>query len=816
MNAPASIPRHAAALPPESFEQLRAEGLRLLRDLSGATWTDHNLHDPGITILEQLCYALTDLAYRADFPLADHLAGPRDKIHYKALALQPPHQVFPCRATTGADQRRWLLDQVEGLDDALLQTNEPDGLVNMVLELSQADAAAGDTRIAQAQRAYRAQRNLCEDLAGDVAPLREQMCELHAQIEIGGQRDAAELLAEIYDRCASHVAQTVRLRSLREELADGLPLEEIYAGPATQHGFIDRRDLDPNPQQLLFVGELAERIAQVDGVRELREFALYEGGARVAGSLPWHGPGWVLRLRVPGGDGDPEPMHVLLTRRGHPVPVALADMRSKYRDRRAAGRASRAHLKANQNADAVAALPRGTHRDLAHYLSVQEHFPAVYGLGRRGLPPSASVLRRVQVEQLRGYLALFEQVMAHGAQQLQHQRQLFSLRLAPNRSYWWQVLGDAQVSGLEALYLQPREGIEAHACAPFDPWADRKNRVLDHLLALYGESWAQDSLRQTLGHLDDAEADRLLLRAKAALLRLVATRGADRGGAFDDARPSWNRTDNTCVLQRRLNLLLGFGHQHSRPLTQAILQRHAGLGAAGAALALDSDELARSTAVPRADPEARPAPRQDGPRGGVLNADWLHSGVRRERYRVVPPKPDRPGPWRLLLLSGTPGHGWVLGEHADAAAAAAAAGRLRRALLHSSHDSEGLHLVEHVLLRPRRSDAPARRLEVPPGFHALRLSVVLPAWTVRTREPNFQRFAEDTLRINSPAHVAARCLWLDFDRMVRFETRWQEWLAARIADCAAAGADTAAADRLERAACDVIESLLDAPGAGHA
>ena len=40
---------------------LRQEGIRWLEQLAGDQWTDFNTHDPGITILEQLCYALTDL-----------------------------------------------------------------------------------------------------------------------------------------------------------------------------------------------------------------------------------------------------------------------------------------------------------------------------------------------------------------------------------------------------------------------------------------------------------------------------------------------------------------------------------------------------------------------------------------------------------------------------------------------------------------------------------------------------------------------------------------------------------------------------------
>ena len=52
------------------FAALRTEGIRLLQELCGRSWTDYNLHDPGVTILEQLCYALTDLMYRAELRAA--------------------------------------------------------------------------------------------------------------------------------------------------------------------------------------------------------------------------------------------------------------------------------------------------------------------------------------------------------------------------------------------------------------------------------------------------------------------------------------------------------------------------------------------------------------------------------------------------------------------------------------------------------------------------------------------------------------------------------------------------------------------------
>ncbi|HVU55775.1 MAG TPA: hypothetical protein VHD83_12015 [Puia sp.] len=47
------------------FNDLREEGMELLRQRAGSIWTDHNLHDPGITILESLCYAFTELILKS-------------------------------------------------------------------------------------------------------------------------------------------------------------------------------------------------------------------------------------------------------------------------------------------------------------------------------------------------------------------------------------------------------------------------------------------------------------------------------------------------------------------------------------------------------------------------------------------------------------------------------------------------------------------------------------------------------------------------------------------------------------------------------
>jgi hypothetical protein len=57
------------------FDKLREIGINRIQALSKSNWSDYNLHDPGITTLETLCYAITDLGYRLTFDMQDLLAS---------------------------------------------------------------------------------------------------------------------------------------------------------------------------------------------------------------------------------------------------------------------------------------------------------------------------------------------------------------------------------------------------------------------------------------------------------------------------------------------------------------------------------------------------------------------------------------------------------------------------------------------------------------------------------------------------------------------------------------------------------------------
>lgn len=100
--------------PSLDFEGLRTEGIRHLEHLATEVWTDYNAHDPGITLLELLCYAITDLGYRTRMlPVADLMADPqRDYKPWFTAA-----EVLPNAPVTGLDYRKLLID-VKGVKNA--------------------------------------------------------------------------------------------------------------------------------------------------------------------------------------------------------------------------------------------------------------------------------------------------------------------------------------------------------------------------------------------------------------------------------------------------------------------------------------------------------------------------------------------------------------------------------------------------------------------------------------------------------------------------------------------------------------------------
>jgi hypothetical protein len=101
----------------QDYQFLRKKGLNYIELLSNKLWTDFNAHDPGITILEVLCYAITELGYRSNFDIKDILTEESGTINNGTFF--PGSEILTNAPLTPLDYRKNLID-IKGVNNAWL------------------------------------------------------------------------------------------------------------------------------------------------------------------------------------------------------------------------------------------------------------------------------------------------------------------------------------------------------------------------------------------------------------------------------------------------------------------------------------------------------------------------------------------------------------------------------------------------------------------------------------------------------------------------------------------------------------------------
>ena len=784
--APAVIARHVDD-DPFAYAALRQQAIALAQMLSGESWTDFNYHDPGVTLLEALCFALTEGVFSAGQPLVDQLTAPDGRIHYHRLGLHEAEDILPCRPCTAMDYMCYLLDRVPGALQAHAAMPDGDGLWRLGLEVTTAQTTGAAAATA---RAYWAQRNLGEDISDLPQVLQPRWCSLQLDLSVEGTRAPEEILAELVARCAEHIDAAPRRESLSERLdggeGDTRQLADVFDGPRVRRGWVSTKSLLADQDQRVYFSDLARLAHAVEGVCEIRSISLSVEGAENDGeALLRRQDNRVLRLRWPDTPSDVADWRI--ARYGTPIALAIVPLLHRLEDLWRAS--SRAATEAASMGDVSLARPTGRCVPVEPYVSLFRQLPAIY---RERFEARFAGMDAAAADQFRAYLVLLEQWLAHGAAQTDYLRELYTIGAGPRPSYAWQVLGDAHIPGVAALYAATPERIGADVYAPADAALDRRGRVLDHLLALHGEGCEQGSIRP-FGWYFDAEAwRRHLFECKRQMVLRIAMLTRDRHGAIDYSRRSLGRRGNTCPLQQRVCLLLAFRHHHDHLLMAPM--RQAGLRLAG--------EQARFATVAVAPAESHPLTLWGAGRGRAVErlGEGLDGAARVLAHlfpalnlQALPPAllrsavhPDRyyqTGTDMLCVGPDERGRWWPLRLRSARISLPVAAICLHEFACRLQLECEGMHMVEHVLLRPRGNSAVAAK--VSDDFYRYRLSAVFPGWTARGRDPSFRRIAEDTLRLSTPAHLRVQAIWLDAGAMARFERCYAAWLDARQAHCAA-------------------------------
>ena len=619
-----TIPKEISTEFGRDYAWLREAGLNHIESLTSKLWTDYNEHDPGITILELLCWVITDLGYRSAMPIEDILASDDHndkKMHEQFLSAI---NILPTAPVTANDYRK-LFVRIEGVRNAWMQrshhpviTNykkqplemryanpgesanpskelefELNGLYNVLLDLEESHKGKLPEITKKLRSIYHHFRDLCEDLV-DVTEVPTQEIVVCSEIELDPKADPEGVWAAIVYAIDAYLSPEINFYSLEEMLEKGKPTEEIFEGPVFDYDKIPLTgnvDVDKNETPKVFA---KKGFVDNDEIKNssLREEVRLSDIIRIIMNI--HGVKLIKNIQFGFCGCDEKDITkinkimetnqwLLCVKSGHkPVLCLNNSVFNFYKD------IIPIELKRTQADILLQALndkfkkdneskftedlpmPSGEYRDIKSYYTLQNHFPETYGIGQVGLPDTASTKRKSLAKQLKAYLLFYDQVLADYFSQLSNVKVLLSANSEVKKTYFNNAVrglkDDAAIFPKAANWENTIDKLMKEA--RLDNYVERKNKFLDHLLARFSEQFNEYVF--LLHRIYGNDFDNAIIRHKRDFYRDYTNMSAFRADALDyyNKKTAAQLLLNVSGMEKRISRLLGFNHYKRQKLSQ--------------------------------------------------------------------------------------------------------------------------------------------------------------------------------------------------------------------------------------------------------
>jgi hypothetical protein len=663
-----------------------------------------------------------------------------------------------------------------------------------------------------AKKTLHESRNLCEDFLKIETVMDEEVA-ICCDIDVRPDTDMEQVQAQVFYLIENHLNPSVNFYLLKELLAKGIVVDEIFQGPKLNHGFIDTKELEAtNLREVIYTSDIINLLMDIPGVLSVRNFMLTKydkNGDVVKGQS---GLKWCMHL---------SPQHkpvlsinrskIIFYKNNFPFLATYAEIRDTLKLLRAGK--ERPKLKGQQD---DLPLPSGDYHVLEDYYSIQNDFPQTYGISAPGLPLSATALRKAQAKQLKGYLLFFDQVLADFFSQLSNAKHLLSLENI-KQTYYSQFLetiphidpvykkDSASNSILKTIYT----GQDSTVTSANKEWKklveneiefeERRNQFLDHLLARFAEGFNEYVLMMYSINYKDRTAKSLksekLIQNKIDFLKEYPVISYERGKAFNyfsldknnkiDETKLWD-TDNVSGLEKRASKLAGIKNYYRRFLSCI---KNIEIAAIQENVVENGMELLKTYYT-------FTIKNKNG--DVLLPGKKFESGA--EIEKIVVELANLLSDKVNYLYDATSQKIEVINSASNVVAvssttysAKADADKIIRQFekefSEDCPDAEGMLLIEHILLRPRQEDFQLMNVcldkdcefcgeEDPYSFRA---SIFLPYWP-EAFSVNFRTYFEQMIRTEAPAHVMLKVCWLNNTQMRELEIIYKAWISA-LAGC---------------------------------
>lgn len=569
---PKSIKKNRVLPESMDFRGLKREGIEHIQNLSGKIWTDYNEHDPGITILENLCFALTELGYKSNFSIPDLFFSANGEEREFTKTFYKPTEVLPASPITINDYRKLLIDNINEVKNAWLVPKKQSSLgakitglyeVLLLLDEEKYDRAYITQKV---MTLLNANRNLCEDFES-IKILEPDQISIEADISISPNSVGEAIIARIISKLLDHFAPQISLYNLDEMMARGYQYEDAFNNPPVENGFVLDSELERsslNRVSKLFKSDLIKIISETEGVEEVINFALFKNGKEIATELIQLDEYKVPHLDIPKIIKSKSISLYAGEILYHPDEDVIQYTLDTIRNR------DSIHHKRYIDLDIEDAVSTKDKAEIEYYYSIQNSFPRNYGITDFGLMGKISDRRKAQVKQLRGYLFVYEQIMANYLSQLVNVDKLLSADEDLNQTYFHQSL--EYLNGFEDIIGDPKEFEDKFNVIlnNYDHKFERRNRFLDHLLARFGEEFLSEAYSAI--HRESSSYAKInflknTIDAKLKYIKNYVEIGRDKAMGFNKNK-DFREEENVSGIKKKICLLFNIKHYGYKKLSE--------------------------------------------------------------------------------------------------------------------------------------------------------------------------------------------------------------------------------------------------------
>lgn len=412
-------------------------------------------------------------------------------------------------------------------------------------------------------------RNLSEDFLYEIRIIDTEDLSICIDVDVDTNADLETIQAQIFMRVENYLLPPVRFSTLPELLESGIPVEEIFSGPVLQHGFLtDKAIEDANLKSEYYTSDIISLIMEIPGVQNIRNFNFFVSENGVLKNQP---DSW--RIKVTGNHKlrlSRDKCKILFYKNGLPLTAKFWESINKLRLIN-----NLQNFRKQKNVTSDLPVPSGKFRNLEKHYSILTEFPRVYLLNENkdDLAKTVSTERLAQVKQLEAYLTFFDQLIADYFSQLSQVKNLLSWNDCKS-TYQSQFFYDdtsASVLFNDVEYIKDKGGLKTIAESK-TIFRDRRNRILDHLIARFAENFSDYAIHMYALPdeltISDEEVSDKLISDKIKLLQNYPGISKNRSGAFDysfaDADPL--NTINVSGYAKRMRSLLGMNTEKTQSL----------------------------------------------------------------------------------------------------------------------------------------------------------------------------------------------------------------------------------------------------------